>query len=214
MSPVHGVIIAGGQGQRLGGVRKADLRVGGRRLIERVAKALGPLESLIVAAGPADNSVPGLEDALTVGDLPAALGGPLAGLAAAVAQLQARGVVEGLLISAAVDTPFLPPGFVTVMHEGLDDAACAYATWQDQFYPPNALWRLEALQDLPGQVRINRSAPSLRALQREQGARVVDWTERMAENPFSNVNGMADLIALGHRAKRGPVSPLIHKSGN
>ena len=41
MSLPHAVIIAGGEGQRLGGVRKADLRIGGVRQIDRVIEALG-----------------------------------------------------------------------------------------------------------------------------------------------------------------------------
>ncbi|MFN4211385.1 MAG: NTP transferase domain-containing protein, partial [Devosia sp.] len=45
MTLPHAVIIAGGRGERLGGVRKADLRLGGRRLVDRVADELGPLAS-------------------------------------------------------------------------------------------------------------------------------------------------------------------------
>ena len=103
MSPPHAVVIAGGRGERLGGVIKADLRIGGRRLLDRVVGALGAVESpLMISIGPRHHW-PGLPaDAVAVADLAATTGGPLAGLAAAVASLQARGIDRGLLVSVAV----------------------------------------------------------------------------------------------------------------
>lgn len=198
MSLPHGVIIAGGKGERLGGVRKAEIRIGGRLLVDRVADALGAVESLMIAVGPVDDGRGQMAEAVAVIDLPAPVGGPLAGLAAAVAALQARGIAEGLLVSVAVDTPFLPADFVQRLRNGLGDAPCAYAAWGEQFYPPNAVWRLEALDALPAQVA-GQAPRSLKALQHALGARAVAWPAE-ASNPFANVNTVADLVALGKRA--------------
>lgn len=215
MSFPHAVIIAGGRGERLGGVRKADLRIGGRRLVDRVADALGMVAApLMVATGPGDSRLRLPAGAVALADLDAATGGPLAGLAAAVASLQARGIGEGLLVSAAVDTPFLPIRFADLLSAALGNAAGAYAAWGDQFYPPNAIWRIEALATLPAQVRTGQAARSLKALQQTLGAVAVDWASRTGADPFTNVNTLDDLIVLERIALNQGLSPLIHMPGN
>ena len=215
MSLPHAVIIAGGRGERLGGVRKADLRIGGRRLVDRVAAALGTVDGpLMIATGPGDKRFRLPAGAVAVADLDAPVGGPLAGLAAAVEALRTRGIGTGLLVTVAVDTPFLPADFVAVMSKGLGSAAVAYAACGDQFHPPNAIWRLEALATLPEQVRAGSAAPSLKALQKMLGAAPVDWVSVASLDPFSNVNTMDDLIALGRIAGNRGLSPLIHMPGN
>ena len=154
---LHGVIIAGGKGERLGGVRKADLRIGGRRLVDRVAEALGAVSApLLIATGPG-GAWPRLPvGAVAVPDLDAPVGGPLAGLAAAAAALRAHGIDRGLLVSVAVDTPFLPADFAAAMRDGLGYAPAAYAAYGAQFYPPNAIWRIEALSSMVRMVLVMR----------------------------------------------------------
>ncbi|SEQ58220.1 molybdenum cofactor guanylyltransferase [Devosia sp. YR412] len=194
--PVHAVIIAGGKGERLGGVRKADLLLGGRRLVDRVAGALGPVESLMIAVGTQGDGRGRRDDSMAVVDIDAPVGGPLAGLAAAVESLRLRGITSGLLASAAVDTPFLPEDVVERLVEALGDAPVAYAAWGEQFYPPNAVWRLDALQDLPTQVRAGTAPTSLKRLLQNLNAVQLDWRHHVDSNPFLNINTVADLIAL------------------
>lgn len=195
---LHGLIIAGGKGERLGGVRKGALRIGGRRLLDRVAEALGPMP-LMIASGP--HGPMHLPGAMTVPDIDAPLAGPLAGLAASIAALQAQGISSGLLVSVAADTPFLPSDFATVMGAELGDAPAAFASWGGNFYPPDAIWRLEALADLPQQVMTGRAPTSPKGLHAALGARRVDWTDRCRADPFANVNTLADLLVLGRRAR-------------
>ncbi|SJN10118.1 Molybdopterin-guanine dinucleotide biosynthesis protein MobA [Leucobacter sp. 7(1)] len=73
------ILFAGGRGSRLGGIDKAELRLGGTRLIDRVVAAVRPRGvTHIVVVGP-DHAVPS-------GCIPARedppFGGPLAALAA------------------------------------------------------------------------------------------------------------------------------------
>lgn len=215
MTAPYAVIIAGGKGERLGGVRKADLLIGGIRLVDRVAQALGEVQSpLMIAMGPQDDGRGARSDSFPVTDLAAPVGGPLAGLAAAVAELHERGIGSGLLVSVAVDTPFLPDDFVATLTAALGDASAAYAAWGEQFYPPNAIWRIEALAGLPERVLQGDAPHSLKALQRELAAVAVDWSARATANPFGNVNTVGDLVALGRMARSRDLSPLIHKPGN
>jgi molybdopterin-guanine dinucleotide biosynthesis protein A len=197
MSPVHAVIIAGGEGRRLGGVRKADLPLGGVRLVDRVVGVLDHVERpILVATGPRAglwNLPPGCEG---VADLPDSPGGPLAGLVAAVDALKRGGVRSGMLVSAAVDTPFLPGDFVQRLTAELRDASGAYACWNDSFYPTNAIWRLEAILDLPER---RGEIGSLKQLLRALDARRVAWNDAPLD-PFVNVNTPEDLHSLGQRA--------------
>lgn len=203
MSPVHAAIIAGGEGQRLGGVRKADLRIGGVRQIDRVVAALGAVaRPILVSTGPEHRRIEMPAGCAALPDLDAPHGGPLAGLAAAIDRLAREGITHGLLVSVAVDTPFLPTDFVQRLEAGLGEAPAAFAAWGDDFYPPNAIWRVESLQGLPDSIMRDAAPASLKALQRELGAVRVDWAEDAEANPFLNINTVADLVAL-QRIARG-----------
>lgn len=201
MTAPHAVIIAGGAGERLGGVRKAELRIGGTRQIDRVVAALGLVtRPIMVASGPAGRRIALPHDCQAVADLPAPCGGPLAGLAAAVAQLAESGVQEGLLVSSAVDVPFLPADFVERLTNELGSRAAAFAGWADSFYPPNAVWQLAALQTLPAAVMAGEAPASLKALQRDLGACRIDWPA-FSPDPFANGNMLHELLALQRRAR-------------
>lgn len=192
---IYAVIIAGGEGKRLGGVIKADLTIGGVRLIERVAARLSKAERpLLVATGPAGRNFNLPAGCEAVSDLPDGVGGPLAGLVAAVKWLRDRGIAQGALVSVAVDTPFLPEDYVERLVGALAAAPSAFAAWGEDFYPPNAAWDLARLPEL-------ESARSLRALQAAMGAQRVGWDD-MRENPFANVNTPENLAALEERASR------------
>lgn len=197
MSQLMGVILAGGQGQRLGGVRKAHLKLGSIRLLDRVtaALALDPTDIIVSIGHLSPAAFAGAK--VTVPDLTADFGGPLAGLAAAVDYLRTLPQPPELMVSTAVDVPFLPPDFIARLRLNLADSAAVYAQVGDDFYPTNALWRLEALAGLPEQVRRGTAPKSLKHLLQGLGATAVHWPD--PPNPFSNINTMADLIALSRR---------------
>ena len=188
------VILAGGAGARLGGVRKADLRVGGVPLLNRVAEALGQSSyPLLIATGPgAAGSSSG--DIIAIPDAHHERAGPIAGLSAAVAWLEREGINDGPLLSVAVDTPFLPADYVDRLCAALETSAAAAAAWRGQIYPTNAVWRLESLKrNLPG-------ASSPRGLLAALGAATVNWDTPF--DPFANLNTLPDLMALQWRVHR------------
>lgn len=199
MTSRYGVIFAGGQGERLGGVRKADIRIGGVRLLDRVAQVLGALETpLLVATGPRANTLALEAQFLAVSDEDGVEGGPLAGLAAAVLALRSQGISDAVLLSVAVDTPFLPADYVDRLMAALATAPAAFAGWRNDFYPPNAAWTLDSIVDLPERLG---EIGSLKALHQQIGSVRVGWDEAQ-EDPFGNLNTLADLVALGKRANR------------
>lgn len=79
------IVVAGGGGTRMGGVRKADLLVGGRRLLDVVLDAVaGARQVVVVGRVPVPAGV-----LVTTEDPPGQ--GPAAGAAAGMAALSARG---------------------------------------------------------------------------------------------------------------------------
>lgn len=101
MLVLDAVILMGGRAERLGGVSKGDLRVGGRTLLERVVDAAGAARDRVVV-GETGASVlpPGVR---VVREEPP-FGGPAAAVAAGVGALRAD--ADAVLLLAG-DQPFV-----------------------------------------------------------------------------------------------------------
>lgn len=97
-----GLILAGGLGTRMGGVTKADVRLGGTRLLRLCEERLEPqVDGLAVNTNdPLETALPQLPDTME-GHL-----GPLAGILAGLDWAETRGHTH--MVSVAVDTPFFP----------------------------------------------------------------------------------------------------------
>lgn len=97
-----GLILAGGRGARMGDVAKADLQLGGRRLLDLCADRLEPQVSAMAvnSNNPINTGLQIIEDTMS-GHL-----GPLAGVLAGLEWAQSIG--ETHIVTAAVDTPFFP----------------------------------------------------------------------------------------------------------
>jgi molybdopterin-guanine dinucleotide biosynthesis protein A len=200
---ITAVILAGGRGERLGGVIKANLTIGGVRLLERVAAGLAGADTVLVALGAfAPNELGLLPRQIAVPDLDTAYGGPLAGLGAAVAWATAQPEPPAYLLSAAVDTPFLPKSFASAMAAAVEPGrAAVLARHGAQDYPTNAVWRLARIADLPQRMATGSAVRSLRALAAELNAATLTWPDSEGGDPFANVNTPADLAELGRRAE-------------
>jgi molybdopterin-guanine dinucleotide biosynthesis protein A len=198
---VAAVILAGGRGERLGGVVKANLIVGSMRLLERVAAAIEPVDAVLVAHGAvATEELNLMPWQIAVPDLRTEYAGPLAGLAGAVAWCKGMDEPPDVVATAAVDTPFLPRHFAALMVDALGDGAAVVARHGGQNYPTNAAWRLSAIADLPDRLRAGTAPHSLRRLAAELDAHYLDWPESQGGDPFANANTPEDLVALEARA--------------
>lgn len=195
MAAIAAVILAGGRGERLGGANKALLEIGGKRFIDRAYDALKGCDPVMVSGG---ESVAQLLSAVrTVADLDSDYGGPLAGVAAAVAAVKESG--SDFLLSMAVDTPFFPPDFV---ERGMaaNSADCVMAAFDGQDYPTNALWRIEAVADLPAAVLAGTAPRSLKRLAESLRTVRLEYAEWREDNPFANANTPEELADLRARA--------------
>ena len=138
------VVLAGGEGRRLGGVDKPALRHGGRTLLEGVLAACRGARSQVVVGPP--RSLPA--EVVQVREDPPG-GGPLAALAAALPHLGAPAVV--LL---AADLPLLTYGAVQALLAAVDGHDVALAvddTGHDQYLC--GAWRTEVLHGEGRRVR-------------------------------------------------------------
>ena len=217
MSVVAGVILAGGRGKRLGGVTKANLKVGGVSLLRRAASGMSALEGpLLISTG----HIPASQIGSDVGwhivpDTAKDNLGPLAGIAAAVEFLSHDNCSADFLMSLAVDTPFFPQDFcqraAKMMREDVD---VVVATHNNQHYPTNALWRLASIALLPEQLE-EFSAGGIKKLIGSMTSAAIDLSTADGGNPCQNVNSMADLIACGrrHNMMRSQTTLPLDKSG-
>jgi molybdopterin-guanine dinucleotide biosynthesis protein A len=190
MTRATGIILAGGKGLRLGGVRKADLRIGGVLLLDRVASRLAPhVEAILLATGNIEESTRLMEGMRAVRDDSS---GPLAGIRAVAESLAQESRQTDMIVTVAVDTPFLPVDFAETLIEQASLHGAAYAAWGENFYPTNAAIRADLL--LEG-LRQAGEGSGPRALLATLGAKRIDWRDRAANDPFASVNTLAELLA-------------------
>jgi molybdopterin-guanine dinucleotide biosynthesis protein A len=142
---VTGVVLAGGQGRRMGGVDKGWVGIGGTPMIAHVLARLAPQVGDVLV-----NANQNLDRYRALGYpvVPDAVGGfagPLAGLHAGMTQ-----ATRELVVTVPCDSPFLPSDLVARLHAGLaaGGAQLAVAKTFDQPHPVFALVRRDVLPDL------------------------------------------------------------------
>ncbi|HRP77225.1 MAG TPA: molybdenum cofactor guanylyltransferase MobA, partial [Rhodocyclaceae bacterium] len=142
---ISAVILAGGQGRRMGGVDKGLVPLQGRTMVERVLERLRPQvdEVLINANQNLDRyraiGVPVFSDDI------GGFAGPLAGLHAGLGHAS-----HPLVVTAPCDSPFLPQDLVARLADALEaqGADLAVAHTFEQAHPVFCLCRREVLPHL------------------------------------------------------------------
>lgn len=190
---VLGVVLAGGRARRMGGGDKALLRLGGETLLARAIGRLAPQcpAGVVVSANgdPArlETDLPVLPDPLP--DRP----GPLAGLLAALEFAAARSGAT-LVLTSAVDVPFVPADLVSRLAQARERTgaavACARAGGRAHFI--QALWPVGLREDL--RVALTAGERRVEAFAQRHGLTYADWLPGSTD-PFHNVNTPEDLAA-------------------
>jgi molybdopterin-guanine dinucleotide biosynthesis protein A len=192
MTSIAAVILAGGKGERLGGVNKALLTIGNERFIDRAMAVTEGCAPRLLAIGRTPFEAP--DGLVQVHDLDTGYAGPLAGVAAAVDHLASS--PPKLLFSLAVDTPLFPPDFLARALPLLDTASAVIACYGDQDYPTNAMWNFSALSALPDGLRTGTAPRSLKRLGESLRAVQLDYSSVNDVDPFRNANTLEDLAFL------------------
>lgn len=194
---IAGVILAGGGGSRLGHVLKANIVLGGRTLLARVADRFTGCTPLLLSVGPHDpTAFIDRAHMIPVPDLETDYGGPLAGVVATAAFLSALPTPPELLLTSACDSPLLPDDYLARLMAELGDAPGAVSAYGDVLYPTNGLWRLTAFMPLVAGIAAGTAPRSLKRFAAETGARTCTWPPGPPGDPFANANTPDDLAAL------------------
>lgn len=186
---VTGVILAGGQGSRMGGVDKGLLKWQGRPLIEHLIAALQPqVQTLIINANrnQAHYQCYGLA---VISDQHADYQGPLAGLAAALLAVQTP-----YILTIPCDSFYVAPNFATRMLQALNQADAELAVAHDgiNLQPVYALVPVQLLPSL--EAFLARGERKLRAWYAEQRMVTVDCSDIAIM--FQNINTPSHYQAL------------------
>lgn len=196
--PIAGVILAGGQGRRMGRVDKALVDLDGRPLLAHVVARFRPQVAPLLLSSNGDSArfaAFGLDVVADPFDEPL---GPLAGLAAAGLALARAHPEIRFLATTPVDTPRLPLDLVDRLAAALaarPDAGCAVAVSRGRDHPVVALHRLDDLDQLmrglaDGSIRRVMRYVEARGLVR------VDFADVDGGDPFVNLNRPEDLADL------------------
>lgn len=145
------VILAGGQGRRMGG-GKPLRRLGSERLIDRALR-LACLWSDDVRIALRSPGQLGQLAAPSLIDDPA-IAGPLAGLASALQG--ARDAVRAQVLTLPCDTPFVPHDLAARLRAAIGGEMAALAASRDDIHPACALWRADALERMPAYLATGR----------------------------------------------------------
>ena len=188
IGPVIGIILAGGQSQRMGGGDKCLRPLGGRPLLAHVIDRLKPqVDRLVLNANgdPARFASFGLP---VIADSVADFAGPLAGVLAGMEWAAVTLPEAHYIVTAPADGPFLPRDLVHHLARVLvaEDAELAVAASAGQPYPVIGLWPVRLREELR------------HALVVEDQHKVDSWTARYRRataefptdpvDPFFNAN--------------------------
>ena len=163
------VILAGGEGRRMGG-GKPQRMLGGETLLDiALRRARSWSDDVLVAA----------REGGDIRDDPA-IDGPLGGIAAALA-------LGGDVLTIPCDMPFLPDDLPARL---VSDKAATLAASGGRLHPVCALWKAEALAWLPAYLATGRR--SLTGFAEAVGYQAADWSTEPFD-PFFNINDEPDL---------------------
>jgi molybdenum cofactor guanylyltransferase len=187
-----GALVAGGKATRMGGRPKGLLRVGGEPVAARSLRIFGELfaGAMVVANDPAPYAALG---APVVPDAISGKGAP-GGVHAALAAAPTPWVFTG-----ACDMPFLSSRALRFLWDRRGDAPAVLIRFAGRLEPLHAFWSRACLPEL--ERRLREGDPSLQALARVVGARVVEEEEWRRIDPLGraleNANTPEDAARLG-----------------
>ncbi len=192
---ITGVILAGGQGRRMGGIDKGLQELQGRPMTQWVLERLAPQVGSVLI-----NANRNLERYAEFGcevlpDRIAGFAGPLAGLQAALAH-----ATTPLLVTAPCDSPLLPADLVARLHAALTagNAQLAVARTGERVHRAFCLVRRELLPQLDAFLAAGERKVGLW----HASLKVAEVAFDHEADAFSNVNSAEELLALQNKGRR------------
>jgi molybdenum cofactor guanylyltransferase len=136
MDGVSGIVLAGGQGRRMGGVDKGLQPLRGKPMVAWVLERLAPqVDEILINANQNLERYAGFGHRVVPDEI-GGFAGPLAGLHAGLAA-----AAHPLAVTVPCDSPFLPPDLVARLRDALGASDLAVAKTGDQPHPVFSLVR-------------------------------------------------------------------------
>lgn len=193
---VYAVILAGGTGERLGGVDKASLRIGDRTLLECIVEQLSPQCCALAVSSRPDTKLNHVRDTyVTLPDPFEPQIGPLGGIYSGALWVQEnqQPKEDAYLLVAPVDTPAFPKDFVEQAIELMATYDVVLGQFGEDIYPVSGLWRLSTALAI-GQFVQNTQQYAIRRFLRDFKVGHLDYAQNTQANPFKNINEISDLL--------------------
>ena len=192
MTDVTGVVLAGGQGSRMGGVDKGLQPFRGKAMVAHVVERLAPqVDELLVNANRNPEAY-GRFGYRVIADEIEGFAGPLAGFERGLAHASGN-----FIVTVPCDSPFLPTDLVARLRSALEARAAdlAVAKTGDQAHPVVSLMRRGVHGSLreflsSGQRKIDRWYAALK---------VVEVAFDDEPGAFLNINTLDELTGLERR---------------
>ena len=185
---LFGVILAGGQGRRMGGTDKAFLHLAGQSLIERAIDRLRPQVEMLAISANGDPARFARYRLPVLGD--AAPEGPLSGILAAMIWAAPLGATA--VVSTPVDCPFAPPDLVPRLCLAGEASGLALAESGGILHPTFGLWPVSLAPALTAFLSSGAKA-RVRDFALAHGAMPAPFPDDAA---FANINSPVDLARL------------------
>lgn len=189
---IAGVLLAGGQSQRMGGGDKCLRPLGGRPILAHVVERAQPQVATLVLNANGDAARFAAFGLPVVADDIAGFAGPLAGVLAGLDWAATHLPAATHVASFATDAPFLPRDLVAALRDGMREGAyqLACAASDGRAHPVFGLWPLALREDLRqalvgGLRKVDQWTGRYRLIEVEFPAAPVD--------PFFNANRPEDL---------------------
>ncbi|MES2001007.1 MAG: molybdenum cofactor guanylyltransferase [Pseudomonadota bacterium] len=188
------VVLAGGEGRRIGGNKPLRL-LGDRSLLDRAVELGRQWSDMIAVAVRNEAQVKGGDCACVLDD--PTIAGPLGGLVAALRFARDAGADAVLTLPA--DMPFLPDDLLGRLDHALGDRRAAIASSGGQLHPVCGLWLTAAIDGVPNYLASHRR--SLSGFAKAVGYAAAEWPAG-PNDPFFNINS-ADDLAVAEARLRG-----------
>ena len=191
------VILAGGQGRRLGGVEKALIEINGQRLIDLTISHLAPQCETLALSLRVDQPWAATLDLPVLLDRPTAEVGPLGGVAASLHWAASLTPTPPWVITIPVDLPFLPATLVQRLTAANADIAVARSNGRAHYAV--AAWRPHLSDSLADALK--SGAMAIHEFQSRHKVMGVEWSAEPAD-PFFNVNTPEDVAEAEQHSSR------------
>jgi molybdopterin-guanine dinucleotide biosynthesis protein A len=185
------VILAGGQGRRIGGGKPLRL-LGGIPLIERALVQARRFSDDVAIAFRETGQAATLQARLILDDPD--IQGPLAGLVSGLRF--AREARADALLAMPADMPFMPDDLAAKLQRALPGNRAAIASSGGHLHPVCGLWLSNCIELVPDYLNSGRR--SLKGFAEAAGFATVEW-QAEPEDPFFNINTAEDLKAADER---------------